>query len=96
MLGMRLNDGNGRYGKKGEWYFATRDADGNTITYLSNSDGNEDANQVSINMGFGFANLTYKAWEGYHIGAENFIDATVDPPVRLSGPKGLPGTKVIS
>lgn len=96
MLGMRLNDGKGRYGKKGAWFFATRDSDGKTITYLDNSDGNEDANQVSINMGFSFANLTYKAWEGYHLDADTFIDATVDPPVRLSGPKGKPGTKVIA
>lgn len=95
MLGMRLNDGRGRYGKKGAWFFATRDSDGKTITYLDNSDGNEDANQVSINMGFSFANLTYKAWEGYHLQADTFIDATVDPPVKLSGPKGKPGTTVI-
>lgn len=95
MLGMRLNDGEGRYGKAGGWLFATFAPENKAVTYLANDDGKEDANQVSINMGFSFANLTYPAYEGYCAQAETFIDATVDPPVRLSGPKGKPGTKVL-
>lgn len=98
MLGMMINDGLGRYGDRGVVYYATRDSEAKTITYLSNDTTAKrpgDANQVSVNMNASFANLTYPAWEAYHIGVDTFIDATVDPPVRLSGPKGKAGTKVI-
>lgn len=84
MLGMYVGDGEGRLGPVGGKYWATFDGANKTITYLTNSD----ANAVSSNMGTPFASLTYKAWGAYHLQADTFIDATVDPPVKLSGPKG--------
>lgn len=91
MIGLRINDGRGRYGSANEWYYATFDSANKTVTYLSNdtSGGKPgDANQVAVNLGASFANVTYAAWEGYLLQADTFIDATVDPPVRLAGPKG--------
>ena len=91
MLGMRVNDGLGRYGKVGGQIFATFSPSNDAITYLTAND----ANQVSVSFGFPFANLTYAAYEGYCAQASGFIDATVNPPVRLTGPKGAPGTEAI-
>ncbi len=83
MFGMRINDGRGRYGKAGAWLYATFDSASKTITYLTEAD----ANQTSVNLGK-FANLTYAGWEGYHLQAEHFIDATVDPPQRGKAKRG--------
>lgn len=79
MLGLRINDGKGQYGKASVEYWATFDSSTRTITYLSR----DDANAVSVNMGFPFANLTYAGWEGYHSQAETFVDATVAPPKKV-------------
>lgn len=89
MLGLMANDGLGRYGKVGECYYATYD--GRAFVYVSRKDGDP----VSVNMGEAFANVTYHAFEGYAAAAEVIVDSTVSPPQRLSGPKGLPGTKVL-
>ena len=89
MLGLMANDGLGRYGKVNESYYATYD--GRAFVYVSRKDGDP----VSVNMGEAFANVTYHAFEGYAAAAEVIVDSTVSPPQRLSGPKGLPGTKVL-
>ena len=94
MLGLMIGDGKGLYGKKGARYFKTFDSGNRTVTYLTH----EDANSVAANMGpdTPFANVTYKVWDAYDLQADTFVDATVEPPVRLSGPKGKAGTKTLA
>lgn len=89
MLGLMANDGLGRYGKVGEPYYATYD--GKAFVYVNRKDGDP----ISVNLGEAFANVTYLAFEGYLAAAEVIIDSTVSPPVKLSGPKGLPSTKIL-
>ena len=59
MLGLMITDGEGRYGIKGERYFATYD--GKTFVPLNEAD----ANAISVHMDAAFANVTYAAWEAY-------------------------------
>lgn len=64
MLGLMIVDGEGRYGKKGERYFATYD--GGNFVQLSS----DDANAVSVHLDAAFANVTYAAWESYQKAAQ--------------------------
>lgn len=64
MLGLMIVDGEGRYGKKGERYFATYD--GGNFVQLSS----DDANAVSVHLDAAFANVTYAGWEAYQKAAQ--------------------------
>ena len=59
MIGLMITDGEGRYGTKGERYFATYD--GRAFVELNEAD----ANAISVHMDAAFANVTYAAWEAY-------------------------------
>lgn len=89
MIGLYGADGEGRYGKKGVTYWWVFDPDNRVITYLDAAG----AKALSTTMGTSFGNTPYKTWDAFHMQADTFIDATVDPPVRLSGPKGKHGTE---
>lgn len=67
MIGIKIGDGEGRYGAIDESYFATYD--GYAFVTLSVAD----ANVISTHLGAPFADLTYAAWEAYRTAAREIV-----------------------